>query len=707
MSLDDSATMIRRLLEDAVSKRLVADVPLGAFLSGGIDSSAVVACMARLTADPVRTFTIGFDDTDGFDERRYASLVARSFGTEHTEFVVHPDMVDLVDQLAWHFDQPFADSSALPTYLLSEQTKSAVTVALCGDGGDEVFAGYERFSAAMAVDRWTQVPSSIRRVARRAADAAPGPLRGPARKASRFMARADAGMPDALRAWISYIPEDQLQHLVPGASRWALDDYRAVWASSAGAPRLDRILDLNARTYLLDDLLPKVDRTSMAHGLEVRTPFLDRDLVGAALRLPPTTRLRGLDRKRVLKRAFRGVLPTRSSTGPSAGSGCPSIAGSETTWPASSRRASAPRPSCAPTSTAPPSTACWPSTPPERPTARPSGRCSCSSSSWRRNDDRVPPRRACDLPDGRHPHRRRRSVPGPRVRRTLGGTRHRRPPPHLRTVGSARCLAAAVAGGRRALDAHPFGPLGPTGGLRRVLAGAIAVRDAALVHARSDLAAAATMLARRRHWIWDVRSFWADELIELGRLRAGSAEERVLRYVERSAARRCGGAVTLAAAAIPVLAERHGPAIAERTRVITTCVDLGRFPLEPLPSGALRFVLSGTLNAAYDVPAMLALVARAAERRPTELLALVPGASPWEHELAAAGAKRERATPAEMPGHLRDCHVGLSVWRTDMGITLTRPCPPSWASCSPPVDPWSSTRASATWTTSSSSIAAA
>ena len=140
---------------------MIADVPIGAFLSGGIDSSAVVATMARLSEKPLTTFTIGFDDSDGYDERPYARAVAHRYATEHHEFVVQPHAVDLVERLVWHHDQPFGDSSAIPTYLLNELTRSHVTVALSGDGGDELFAGYERFAAAVATGALQGHPASM------------------------------------------------------------------------------------------------------------------------------------------------------------------------------------------------------------------------------------------------------------------------------------------------------------------------------------------------------------------------------------------------------------------------------------------------------------------------------------------------------------------------------------------------------------------
>ncbi len=162
----DAAAGVRSRLEGAVRRRLISDVPLGAFLSGGIDSSAVVGIMASQLDRPVQTFTIGFDDREGFDERPYARLAARRHRTEHHEFVVEPDAVDLVERLVWHHDQPFGDSSAVPTFLLSELTGGHVTVALSGDGGDEAFAGYERFAAGLAARRFAALPAPLRAAAR-------------------------------------------------------------------------------------------------------------------------------------------------------------------------------------------------------------------------------------------------------------------------------------------------------------------------------------------------------------------------------------------------------------------------------------------------------------------------------------------------------------------------------------------------------------
>lgn len=321
LSVGDAARELVPRLRAAVQQRLVSDVPLGAFLSGGIDSSTIVALMAQVSPTPPRTFTIGFRDTEGYDERPYARLVAERYGTDHTEFVVEPDAVDLVERLVWHHDQPFGDSSAIPTYLLSEMTRAHVTVALCGDGGDELFAGYERFAAGVAAQRLGRSPGFVRAGLRRGAGLLPN--RGVTAKVARFLARADQGMPDAFRQWISYVPDEWSDRLAPGGSTWARDDYRDIWAESAGATPLDRLLHLNLRTYLLDDLLPKVDRMSMAHGLEVRAPFLDHELAEWALRLSPRSKQRGLSLKRCLKAAARELLPAEVLDRPKRGFGVP------------------------------------------------------------------------------------------------------------------------------------------------------------------------------------------------------------------------------------------------------------------------------------------------------------------------------------------------------------------------------------------------
>jgi asparagine synthase (glutamine-hydrolysing) len=322
VSLDQAAGEVRSLLERAVGRRLIADVPLGAFLSGGIDSSAIVGIMASVLDRPVDTFTIGFEDRDGFDERPYARMVAKRHCTEHHEFVVQPKAVDLVERLVWHHDQPFGDSSAVPTFLLSEVTRDHVTVALSGDGGDEVFGGYERFAAGLAAERFAGLPATVRRALKGAVGLLPA--RGRAAGLERFAQEADRGLPTAYRAWLSLVKDPERAAMLDGKrDDWALDDYEAIWQSSRGAHPLDRLIDLNLRTYLPDDLLVKTDRMSMAHGLEVRCPFLDAELIAFASRLPPRLKVRGMTLKRVLRSAVADLLPQEILRRPKKGFGVP------------------------------------------------------------------------------------------------------------------------------------------------------------------------------------------------------------------------------------------------------------------------------------------------------------------------------------------------------------------------------------------------
>jgi glycosyltransferase involved in cell wall biosynthesis len=223
---------------------------------------------------------------------------------------------------------------------------------------------------------------------------------------------------------------------------------------------------------------------------------------------------------------------------------------------------------------------------------------------------------------------------------------------------------------------HPFGRLGTFGGAVRVARGTAAVRGAPLVHARSDLPAASALLARTPRWLWDVRSFWADQRIALGTLRAGSAEHRTLRWIERQAARRSASIVTLTASAIEVLRRRHGEEVAARATVVPTCVDLEAFRADPMPGREpIRLVFSGTLNRYYDLPLMLRLAELLGRRHPTEVRVVTPGPTSWDHELAAAGIERVSGAPSDMARHVTESHAGLSVCRLDAGVSLRAAAP--------------------------------
>jgi asparagine synthase (glutamine-hydrolysing) len=314
LSTADAERRVREAFTKAVERRLVADVPLGAFLSGGIDSTLVVGVMASLTSAPVKTFSIGFEGYPAWDETEYARLVADRFKTEHTPFKVRPESFDLVEKLAWHYDEPFGDSSAIPTFIVSSLTRQHVKVALTGDGGDEVFAGYPRFLAGAAAEL---VPSWARKWLDRAGRLLPesAAFHDPATRARRFATQFAKDMPERLRGWLTLFTVEELQALLSPefgehASVEAIGRAnREYGLRSRGADPVNRILYLNARTYLLDDLNVKVDRASMAASLETRAPFLDTGLMEVAFSLPGHMKMRGKTTKWILKRAFRDLLP--------------------------------------------------------------------------------------------------------------------------------------------------------------------------------------------------------------------------------------------------------------------------------------------------------------------------------------------------------------------------------------------------------------
>ena len=313
----DAAEELVALLRDCVDRRMIADVPLGAFLSGGVDSSSIVAMMAGCSADPVNTCAISFDDA-AFDESRFAQMVASRYETNHHVRQVTADDFDLVDQLASIYDEPFADSSALPTFRVCELARERVTVALSGDGGDELFAGYRRY-------RWHHKEEKIRRripdPARRLIFGLAGSLYPKADWAPRIF-RAKATLQgiarDSASAYfhsVSAIPEAQRMRLFSDAQKrdlqgyGAIDRLRQIIANAPADDDISQIQYADLQTYLPGDILTKVDRASMAHSLEVRVPLLDHRLMEWAARLPADLKLRGREGKYVLKQAMRPHLP--------------------------------------------------------------------------------------------------------------------------------------------------------------------------------------------------------------------------------------------------------------------------------------------------------------------------------------------------------------------------------------------------------------
>jgi asparagine synthase (glutamine-hydrolysing) len=320
LRLGDRRAYEERFLEvfrEAVRLRLVSDVPLGAFLSGGVDSSAVVAMMSLEGAAPVRTFSIGFSERD-YDEVRFARTVAARYGTEHRELVVEPRALEVLPALVRHYGEPFADTSAVPTWYVARLTREHVTVALSGDGGDEAFAGYQRHHAAHLLARYLLLPRALREgVVRRAVEALPGPrrTRGLLGRIRRFVA-ADAPTRERLYARLvcTFANDAKARLYTPAfaAATAGQDSVALVEALFAGAEAedfLDRTLSVDVHSYLPDDILVKVDIASMGNALETRAPFLDHEVLEFAAACPPELKLRGGTGKYLLKKALAPYLP--------------------------------------------------------------------------------------------------------------------------------------------------------------------------------------------------------------------------------------------------------------------------------------------------------------------------------------------------------------------------------------------------------------
>ncbi len=314
LSFEEAATTLRKNLFDAVKARMISDVPLGAFLSGGLDSAAIVACMADISDQKVRTFSIGFDDEFGFNELPHARRVAEEFDTEHHEFVVTPDTLKMLPRLLALHDQPFADSSALPTLLLSEMTKEHVTVALSGDGGDELFAGYDRFAGATTLANiYNFTPSPLQSLFSLLAEALPekSSHKGLVTTARRFLSAAPLPLEQRYLEMVGIFPPRTLAKLFNSETVAALvESYKERFGDAGSDSELEQLLYVNATTYLPGDLLVKTDRCSMGASLEVRSPFLDDRLFDFARTLPEAYKLKGLQKKLILKQAFQGIVPS-------------------------------------------------------------------------------------------------------------------------------------------------------------------------------------------------------------------------------------------------------------------------------------------------------------------------------------------------------------------------------------------------------------
>jgi asparagine synthase (glutamine-hydrolysing) len=304
----ETVEMLRAKLDESIRYHMVSDVPVGAFLSGGIDSSSVVASMAAMSTSRIKTFSIGFREQE-FNELPYARLVAERFGTDHHELVLEPDVVDLLDHLAWDLDEPFGDSSAIPTYMVSRLAGQHVKVALSGDGGDELFGGYDKY-VVEGRDRVARfLPGSVRNLLARTSDALPEDAKG--KQFLEYLSKPDGERylyattlfrPDHQQRLLTDWAREQMGDAQPG--RWCLDrlhGHEGHWLSG--------LQELDFHHYLPLDILTKVDRMSMAHSLEARVPLLDHPFVEFAATIPADWKLHRGKTKQIFVKALRGRLP--------------------------------------------------------------------------------------------------------------------------------------------------------------------------------------------------------------------------------------------------------------------------------------------------------------------------------------------------------------------------------------------------------------
>ena len=318
-SEEEYAEGLRERLKESVRLRLLSDVPLGVLLSGGIDSSSITALMSGLVDEPIKTFSIGFEEKS-FNELEYARIVADMYGTDHHEMIVKPNAVELLPKLVWHFDEPFADSSAIPTYLVSKMAREHVKVVLSGEGGDEVFAGYETYAAYRAAELYNKIPRLIRKkLIRPIVHSLPVSTKKVSfdYKAKIFV-DGDVLSPERRHYWWKLIfSEDakkQLysQEILSGnVFEDSFGEFAKYFDRTDAVDMLNKILYVDTKVYLANDILVKSDRSSMANSLELRVPMLDYKVVEFAASIPPELKLNGFQKKYILKKAMEPLLPKK------------------------------------------------------------------------------------------------------------------------------------------------------------------------------------------------------------------------------------------------------------------------------------------------------------------------------------------------------------------------------------------------------------
>ncbi len=317
ISEEEAIEETTRILRESTRLRMISEVPLGAFLSGGVDSSTVVALMAQESSRPVKTFSIGFEEQD-YSELKYARRVAEHVGAEYNEFVVKPNAIEILPTLVEHYGEPYADSSAIPTYYVSRETRNHVTVALNGDGGDESFAGYERYAAMLIAERYQRIPRSLR------ASLIEGPMallptselkRSRIRDAKRFLKAASLPRTKRYERWMTTFDEQAKAEIYTDDFRAAINTANdstildAWFARANGSGVLDATMLTDQMTYLPNDLLVKVDIASMANSLEARSPFLDHKVIEFAASLPENIKMRRYETKSLLKKVAARLVP--------------------------------------------------------------------------------------------------------------------------------------------------------------------------------------------------------------------------------------------------------------------------------------------------------------------------------------------------------------------------------------------------------------
>lgn len=319
ISEHNAAEEILRLLKESVRLRLYSDVALGAFLSGGIDSSTVVAVMSQLSSKKVKTFSIGFEDDD-YNELLFARNIAERFGTEHHEFIVKPNALEILPLLIERHGEPYADSSCIPTYYVASQARRYVTVALNGDGGDESFAGYDRYRAMIAAELFQRIPYPAKVITQKLSRFLPDSIntRNKLKRVRRFINGASLSYNERYVKWVGIFDDefkrtiysDKFKHMTSGSN--PLTFIKPFFSDFIVRHIIDDLLNVDVHTYLPNDLLVKVDIASMANSLEVRSPFLDHKLMEFVARLPAKYKLKGSIKKYILKKAIKGLVPNEN-----------------------------------------------------------------------------------------------------------------------------------------------------------------------------------------------------------------------------------------------------------------------------------------------------------------------------------------------------------------------------------------------------------